>query len=85
MPKMLNKNTKIAIATLFNFDLNIDLSVALRVCRNSAGFVFDPRLCEERTVEPYEVLVANYKANPPRCEDVGAIIYPMVDQWVTSD
>ncbi len=84
MPKMLNKNTKIAIATLFNFD-HINLSDALRVGRISAGFVSEPRLCEERTVEPYELPVANYKANPPRCEDVGAIIHLMVDQWVTSD
>jgi hypothetical protein len=52
MPKMLKKNTKIAIATLFNLD-HINLSDALRVCRNSAGFVPEPRLCEERTVEPF--------------------------------
>ena len=48
----LSKNTKTAIATLFNFD-HINLSPTFKVCRNSAGYKSEPRLCEERTVKPF--------------------------------
>jgi hypothetical protein len=38
---------------LHSIGTSIILSDDLKVCRNSAGFVFEPRLCEERTVEPF--------------------------------